>query len=47
VHKAGAEYLALSIFGGVAQLRRFARDVMPAFAGKAGRSVGAVVTSDA
>jgi alkanesulfonate monooxygenase SsuD/methylene tetrahydromethanopterin reductase-like flavin-dependent oxidoreductase (luciferase family) len=34
MHKAGAEYLALSIFGGAAQLRRFARDVMPAFAGK-------------
>jgi len=31
VHKAGAEYLVLSIFGGVGQLRRFAHDVMPAF----------------
>jgi alkanesulfonate monooxygenase SsuD/methylene tetrahydromethanopterin reductase-like flavin-dependent oxidoreductase (luciferase family) len=32
VHKAGAEYVALSFFGGRDQLRRFAREVMPAFA---------------
>jgi len=32
LHRAGAEYLLLTIFGGVDQLRRFAREVMPAFA---------------
>ena len=29
---AGVRYLLLSIFGGPDQLRRFAREVMPAFA---------------
>ena len=32
VHKAGADYVALTIFGGVTQLRRVAREIMPAFA---------------
>jgi alkanesulfonate monooxygenase SsuD/methylene tetrahydromethanopterin reductase-like flavin-dependent oxidoreductase (luciferase family) len=31
VNKAGADYLALTIAGGVQQLRRFAREIMPAF----------------
>jgi alkanesulfonate monooxygenase SsuD/methylene tetrahydromethanopterin reductase-like flavin-dependent oxidoreductase (luciferase family) len=30
---AGVEYVILTLFGGVGQLRRFARDIMPAFAG--------------
>ena len=34
VSKAGAEYVALTILGGEDQLRRFASDVMPAFAAK-------------
>lgn len=33
LHAAGVRYLLLSIFGGPDQLRRFAREVMPAFAG--------------
>ena len=33
LHKAGAEYVLLTIPGGKEQLRRFARDIMPAFAG--------------
>ena len=28
---AGVEYVILTLFGGAEQLRRFARDVMPAF----------------
>ena len=32
LRKAGAAYVLLTILGGVAQLRRFAREVMPAFA---------------
>jgi alkanesulfonate monooxygenase SsuD/methylene tetrahydromethanopterin reductase-like flavin-dependent oxidoreductase (luciferase family) len=32
--KAGVEYILLTMLGGQEQLRRFARDVMPAFAGK-------------
>jgi alkanesulfonate monooxygenase SsuD/methylene tetrahydromethanopterin reductase-like flavin-dependent oxidoreductase (luciferase family) len=32
--KAGVEYILLTMLGGAEQLRRFARDVMPAFAGK-------------
>jgi hypothetical protein len=31
---AGVQYLLLSIFGGPEQLRRFAREIMPAFAGE-------------
>jgi alkanesulfonate monooxygenase SsuD/methylene tetrahydromethanopterin reductase-like flavin-dependent oxidoreductase (luciferase family) len=31
---AGVEYVILTILGGMAQLRRFAREVMPAFSGK-------------
>jgi alkanesulfonate monooxygenase SsuD/methylene tetrahydromethanopterin reductase-like flavin-dependent oxidoreductase (luciferase family) len=31
---AGVEYILLTISGGAAQLRRFARDIMPAFAGE-------------
>jgi hypothetical protein len=31
LQQAGAAYVLLTILGGVAQLRRFARDVMPAF----------------
>ena len=31
---AGVDYVILTLLGGVAQLRRFARDIMPAFAGK-------------
>lgn len=34
LHAAGVRYLLLSIFGGPDQLRRFAREVMPAFAGE-------------
>jgi alkanesulfonate monooxygenase SsuD/methylene tetrahydromethanopterin reductase-like flavin-dependent oxidoreductase (luciferase family) len=37
LERAGAEYLLLTIPGGKAQLRRFARDVMPAFAVSSGR----------
>jgi alkanesulfonate monooxygenase SsuD/methylene tetrahydromethanopterin reductase-like flavin-dependent oxidoreductase (luciferase family) len=33
LRKVGAEYVLLTIFGGVDQLRRFARDIMPVFAG--------------
>ncbi|HZD89624.1 MAG TPA: LLM class flavin-dependent oxidoreductase [Pseudolabrys sp.] len=33
LREAGVRYLLLSIFGGPDQLRRFAREVMPAFAG--------------
>jgi alkanesulfonate monooxygenase SsuD/methylene tetrahydromethanopterin reductase-like flavin-dependent oxidoreductase (luciferase family) len=33
VHRAGAEYVALTIMGGTPQLRRVAREIMPAFAG--------------
>jgi len=33
LRSAGAAYVLLTILGGVAQLRRFARDIMPAFAG--------------
>ena len=33
LRSAGAAYVLLTISGGVAQLRRFARDIMPAFAG--------------
>ena len=32
LRQAGAAYVLLTIAGGVAQLRRFARDIMPAFA---------------
>ena len=32
--KAGVEYILLTMHGGKEQLRRFARDVMPAFAGR-------------
>jgi len=32
LQKAGAEYVLLTVSGGAAQLRRFARDIMPAFA---------------
>jgi alkanesulfonate monooxygenase SsuD/methylene tetrahydromethanopterin reductase-like flavin-dependent oxidoreductase (luciferase family) len=35
LRQAGAAYVLLTIAGGVAQLRRFARDIMPAFAGAA------------
>jgi alkanesulfonate monooxygenase SsuD/methylene tetrahydromethanopterin reductase-like flavin-dependent oxidoreductase (luciferase family) len=32
LHRAGAAYVLLTVSGGVGQLRRFARDIMPAFA---------------
>jgi alkanesulfonate monooxygenase SsuD/methylene tetrahydromethanopterin reductase-like flavin-dependent oxidoreductase (luciferase family) len=35
--KAGVEYILLTMLGGQEQLRRFARDVMPAFAGQRSR----------
>jgi len=35
VRKAGAEYVALTMSGGKEQLRRFAREIMPAFSGAA------------
>ena len=44
VHKAGAEYVALTIFGGAAQLRRVAREIMPAFATQPGPA--AIVLSE-
>ena len=34
LNKAGAEYALLTISGGVEQLRRFAREIMPEFSGK-------------
>jgi alkanesulfonate monooxygenase SsuD/methylene tetrahydromethanopterin reductase-like flavin-dependent oxidoreductase (luciferase family) len=46
VEKAGAAYVLLTLSGGVAQLRRFARDIMPAFAGTA-TAADAPATSDA
>jgi alkanesulfonate monooxygenase SsuD/methylene tetrahydromethanopterin reductase-like flavin-dependent oxidoreductase (luciferase family) len=46
VEKAGAAYVLLTLSGGVAQLRRFARDIMPAFAGTA-KAADAPATSDA
>ncbi len=35
LHDAGARYVLLTVSGGAAQLRRFAREIMPAFAGAA------------
>jgi alkanesulfonate monooxygenase SsuD/methylene tetrahydromethanopterin reductase-like flavin-dependent oxidoreductase (luciferase family) len=35
LRKAGVEYVLLTMLGGKEQLRRFAREVMPGFAGKA------------
>jgi alkanesulfonate monooxygenase SsuD/methylene tetrahydromethanopterin reductase-like flavin-dependent oxidoreductase (luciferase family) len=35
LQKAGADYVLLTISGGIAQLRRFARDIMPTFAHRA------------
>jgi len=35
VRGAGAAYVLLTISGGIAQLRRFARDIMPVFADSA------------
>jgi alkanesulfonate monooxygenase SsuD/methylene tetrahydromethanopterin reductase-like flavin-dependent oxidoreductase (luciferase family) len=46
MEKAGAAYVLLTLSGGVAQLRRFARDIMPAFAGTA-KAADAPATSDA
>ena len=34
LQNAGVEYVLLTISGGVEQLRRFAREIMPAFAGE-------------
>jgi alkanesulfonate monooxygenase SsuD/methylene tetrahydromethanopterin reductase-like flavin-dependent oxidoreductase (luciferase family) len=31
LHGAGAEYILLTVLGGVEQLHRFAREIMPAF----------------
>jgi alkanesulfonate monooxygenase SsuD/methylene tetrahydromethanopterin reductase-like flavin-dependent oxidoreductase (luciferase family) len=31
VHEAGAEYVAFTVFGGIGQLRRFTREIMPLF----------------
>jgi alkanesulfonate monooxygenase SsuD/methylene tetrahydromethanopterin reductase-like flavin-dependent oxidoreductase (luciferase family) len=36
LRRAGAEYLILTIFGGPEQMRRFAREIMPAFSGARG-----------
>jgi len=38
---AGVEYIILTLLGGPEQLRRFARDIMPAFAGQPARPVAA------
>ena len=35
LQRAGVHYVLMAVSGGVAQLRRFARDIMPAFAGSA------------
>ena len=35
LQRAGVRYVLMAVSGGVAQLRRFARDIMPAFAGTA------------
>jgi len=38
---AGVEYLILTILGGKDQLRRFAREIMPAFSGQCARQATA------
>ncbi|MSP44782.1 MAG: LLM class flavin-dependent oxidoreductase [Xanthobacteraceae bacterium] len=45
LRSAGVEYLILTILGGAGQLRRFAREVMPAFADKAAHR-GAAAASE-
>ena len=40
LHKADVEYVLLTIAGGKEQLRRFAREIMPAFSSRAGRPCG-------
>ena len=35
LQRAGVHYVLMVVSGGVAQLRRFAREIMPAFAGSA------------
>jgi len=42
LQRAGVEYVLLTILGGQEQLRRFARDVMPAFAGERTRHAAGV-----
>jgi alkanesulfonate monooxygenase SsuD/methylene tetrahydromethanopterin reductase-like flavin-dependent oxidoreductase (luciferase family) len=44
LHGAGVEYVLLTILGGTDQLRRFAREVMPAFAGRPSAGNAAAVT---
>jgi alkanesulfonate monooxygenase SsuD/methylene tetrahydromethanopterin reductase-like flavin-dependent oxidoreductase (luciferase family) len=46
VRKAGAQYVALSIFGGVAQLRRVAREIMPAFAARHAAAASPVLAGE-
>jgi alkanesulfonate monooxygenase SsuD/methylene tetrahydromethanopterin reductase-like flavin-dependent oxidoreductase (luciferase family) len=46
VHRAGAEYVALSFFGGRDQVRRFAREVMPQFTNSPA-TAGVPASSDA
>jgi alkanesulfonate monooxygenase SsuD/methylene tetrahydromethanopterin reductase-like flavin-dependent oxidoreductase (luciferase family) len=47
LRKAGADYLLLTIFGGAEQMRRFAREIMPAFSGARSPSIAASEPSPA
>ena len=45
LRKAGVEYVLLTMLGGPEQLRRFARDIMPAFAGERARKEAGIASA--